>query len=178
MTKPSEKGLEAALAYRNEDVIARFLKLYDIPPEEAEELFVETLKWMWLLNEANECLIYPEMLMLDEMWHNFVLFTHDYSEYCIEYLGSFLDHQPATVAAAKEHDDLRASDPKAAKAAYLAAYEKQLEATVDLLGEETALRWHAEYRNRYDVEFFATRRKSAGALHRLTPDQVSSLSDL
>jgi hypothetical protein len=35
---------------------------------------------------------------IDEIWHNFILFTADYARFCDKYVGFFLNHQPLTVA--------------------------------------------------------------------------------
>lgn len=31
---------------------------------------------------------------VDELWHDFLLFTAEYREYCSEYLGGFVEHRP------------------------------------------------------------------------------------
>ena len=35
--------------------------------------------------------------VIDEMWHQFVLFTREYRTMCVDVLGFFLDHTPDTV---------------------------------------------------------------------------------
>lgn len=32
---------------------------------------------------------------VDALWHQFILFTREYHDFCIEHLGSFLHHEPA-----------------------------------------------------------------------------------
>ncbi|WP_261836453.1 glycine-rich domain-containing protein [Vibrio ishigakensis] len=32
---------------------------------------------------------------VDALWHQFILFTREYHDFCIEHLGSFLHHEPS-----------------------------------------------------------------------------------
>ena len=43
-----------------------------------------------------------DQLIIDEMWHNFILFTKEYSEYCNDTYGYFCHHSPAITEANKE----------------------------------------------------------------------------
>lgn len=36
---------------------------------------------------------------IDAMWHSFLLFTKDYRQFCTEYLGRFVEHEPFENAA-------------------------------------------------------------------------------
>lgn len=40
--------LEQALSYQHEGVVARFMLQFAIPRKEAEEIFLETKRWLWL----------------------------------------------------------------------------------------------------------------------------------
>ena len=96
------RPLEEALGYRNRHIVDRFVERHAVPREEAEDLFVETLRWLWLCRRAERDPAAPElfidecMALLDEMWHTFVLFTREYTRYCETYLGGYVHHEPTT----------------------------------------------------------------------------------
>src|SRR5436309_3499254 len=96
--------LDEALDYHNSDIIDRFLGIYDIPSSEAEQIFYETKKWVWLSANASQerrngnhvprLVIDNFLIFIDEMWHNFILFTKLYQEYCLSRFGFFIHHNP------------------------------------------------------------------------------------
>ena len=45
--KPKVASLEEVLAYKNRDVVQRFLKSYPIDPSDAEEIFTEMKRWLY-----------------------------------------------------------------------------------------------------------------------------------
>lgn len=105
--------LEDLLEYGNEKVIASFLKSFLMSPDEAREVFRETMKWVWLCHTHNlevagkkrggavpeEIYIFPSTQILDEMWHQFILCTEEYFDFCSRYFGQYLHHTPNTEAA-------------------------------------------------------------------------------
>jgi len=44
---------------------------------------------------------------VDAMWHSFLLYTKDYREFCQEYLGRFIEHEPFETAAPWAYDRTR-----------------------------------------------------------------------
>ncbi len=146
--------LENALNYKNEDVIFRFLKIYNITEKESLLLFEETKKWLWLCYKATEpgtkipVLIDDSMLIIDEMWHNFILFTNDYKNYCIDKFGFYIHHQPTT----KKESLLWKNDPEKNTNLYLKTIETQYSIIFDLLGEETLLLWYKDLAKNYSKE--------------------------
>jgi hypothetical protein len=94
------KSLEEILKYRNNKVIDNLVKYYfKFSKEEAEDIFVEMLKWLWLcanayqerrkgINNVPQRLnIQSGMIVLDVVWHVFILHTKDYQDFCNEYFG-------------------------------------------------------------------------------------------
>jgi hypothetical protein len=132
-------SLEDVLAYRHDGVTTRFRTLWQVDEAEAEQLFADVRRWLWLASRNREVgLVITEPLeMMDEMWHEFILFTRDYTGFC-ERLGGYLHHQPATPTQKR-------ADP--------AALEIQLRAQVTRvfheLGADVAVRWYREYPARY-----------------------------
>src|SRR5262249_35562828 len=90
--------LAEVLAYRHPGVVRRYAKEQHASREEAEEIFQETLKWLYLcgcsLREDVSCAMTPEIAKLDEMWHTFLMFTRDYADFCERYFSFFLHHVP------------------------------------------------------------------------------------
>ncbi|MFZ5618509.1 MAG: glycine-rich domain-containing protein [Pseudomonadota bacterium] len=74
----------------------RMVVKYGWTAEFTEELFVELKKFLYLCATNDEAMAPPEDI--DEIWHNFILFTGDYAAYCKSTVGFFLHHQPLTQA--------------------------------------------------------------------------------
>lgn len=135
--------LNDVLGYRHAGVVARYAKEQGTSREDAEEIFVETLKWLYLCyrnadTTGNASLaMLPDLAKLDEMWHTFIIFTRDYSSFCETYFRTYIHHLPIT-----DEDDQIPPDEGTERA----RLEQQFALVHDILGEETLLRWHDECR--------------------------------
>jgi hypothetical protein len=149
-------SLEHALSYWNEDILHRFNGVFGTTLEEATELFEETKKWLWVssLPHAPQLVVTSEMLILDEMWHNFILFTQEYIEYCQSRFGRYLHHGPTKRSQTELADREYEADPQKFLERHAALVRQQRAFLYDELGEETVVRWYAEYPLRYDRRFF------------------------
>lgn len=154
---PNEPSLARVLRYRNARVITKFLERYRLPRREADTLFQDMLMVLWLSSRGS-VLIFPCQMLIDEMWHAFILHTQDYERFCRTYFGAMIHHQPthkppkragtasrsqAAVAARKERD--------------LRMLRKQIGFVYDELGSEVAHRWYDTYTKRYTGEFLDAR---------------------
>jgi hypothetical protein len=61
--------------------------------EQARQLVLELQKYFWLSRRSGAPLPMSSALV-DAAWHQFVLFTREYAEFCREHLGAFLHHGP------------------------------------------------------------------------------------
>jgi hypothetical protein len=62
---------------------------------EAEALFEEAKRYLWL-QESDRSLAFPMFsLRVDEAWHQFVLFSVEYTSFCERFFGRYLHHAPA-----------------------------------------------------------------------------------
>lgn len=147
------KSLHDVLAYRNDDVIDRFLTMYNIEKEEALKIFNETLKWLWLGNHVDDVFIDDSTLIIDEMWHNFILFTQDYEAFCSAHFGRFIHHQPEKRKQQEWYNDTFNVESHTDRLKSL--YER----VYDNLGEETLLTWYEEYPKKYSPEQIKKLRK-------------------
>lgn len=91
-TESTLKSAEEFLAYRNERVIGRFMKIHKTSKEEAEQIFAELMKFLYICGHVPASS--PPSAIVDEMWHTLIMFTWDYYEFCVNYVGRFLHHNP------------------------------------------------------------------------------------
>jgi len=136
-------SLDELLGYSHPGVVRRYRKEYGGSWEEAEEVFRETLKWLYLCRRALAdgaerfgCTISPELEKIDRMWHTFLLFTMDYAEFCDRYFGTFLHHVP---------DEAEEEVPVDAEALRV-RLATQFGLVYDVLGEATLTAWYDECR--------------------------------
>jgi len=63
--------------------------------EEFNELFTEFKKFVALCSISGKSLTVPSA-SVDDIWHQFILFTQLYERFCNEFLGFFLHHWPSS----------------------------------------------------------------------------------
>lgn len=142
--------LTQILTYRNPDVICRFTDLIDVSEDEAETLFSETLKFLYLSQQPG-IFIPDELLILDEMWHNFILFTREYDAFCQQHFGRFVHHQPASKAEKMTNKTALEVDKDAARLEFNEKLEVMMSAVYDHLGEDTVIKWFSVYPQVYST---------------------------
>jgi len=153
------RPLSEALAYRDRHVVDRFVEHYGLPREEAEDLFVETLRWLWLCAHADGDPRAPKLFvddclaMLDEMWHTFVLFTREYTQFCDEYLGGYIHHVPTTVEQKQRIESEQTRDPEGFKKQHEVKLRAQYDYVYDELGEDVLIKWYSTYPDKYPPAF-------------------------
>ncbi len=87
--------LERILTFRSPEIPMRIAQKIGVSIEEAEKIFVETLRYLYVCRQARKVRIpVSPSLVLDDGWHNFVLFTKEYARFCKEYVGEFIHHVP------------------------------------------------------------------------------------
>lgn len=139
--------LEELLSYKNHLVIKRFKRNHPALQDQAEFLFIDMLKYLWLSQKHQMDNIqyflptmHKEMVAIDEMWHTFILITKDYAEFCNHFFGEFLHHVPE-VGEHSEHQPIMDKE----------RFEKEFHLFLcyvyDNLGEETVRSWFAVYLN-------------------------------
>jgi hypothetical protein len=134
-------SLTRLLRYRHEGTLERYCKESGASRAEAEEVFIEMLKFLYLAyrvkaDRRNDvvCAIFPEVEKIDWMWHTFILFTWDYTLFCHKFFGFYLHHYPT----------LDGDVP--AKEVVQERVLKLFEFIYDVLGEETLLAWYDDCR--------------------------------
>ena len=165
--KKSIVSLEEVLAYTNPDVVYSFIDGFDVSYEEADIIFNETKKWLWACYYRKKDPRYADVsmsvnesiLIIDMMWHTFILFTTPYYDFCHKYFSEFIGHKPTTyrdkqaMQTALQKDRARVIKRERDKRKKLLSY------LYDTLGEATIRRWYIEYGSKYTPEAILDIRK-------------------
>jgi hypothetical protein len=152
-------ALEDVIQYRNEAVVLRFMETWDLPRADADDLFEQMNKWLWLtattatIPDAPRLAITPSTKLVDEMWHTFILFTNEYVSYCDRYFGRYLHHDPTPQSEYETAINTYESDPDSYMRSLEETFARQYELVYDLLGEDTLVKWYQEYTERYTDEY-------------------------
>ena len=154
-TKP-QAGLEEILAYRNDDVVARFARDYEVSLEDALEIFTEMKRWLFITarrRESNSEMaavpLFNEAYAIDMMWHTFILFTQDYAGFCDKYFGTFIHHQPKTLKDTHEWQERIKADPEGARRDRENSLRQVYEYLYDEIGPEILTKWCEDFPNRF-----------------------------
>lgn len=89
--------LSRVLSYHNASVINQFRTEHpEKSPEEAKQIFQDLLSWLWLSEYRAQQQLTTHMIaplvMLDKMWHCFILHTQDYTDFCQHHFDRYLHH--------------------------------------------------------------------------------------
>jgi hypothetical protein len=75
-----------------DEVIQRFASKHNVPLYEANQRFRQLENF---LDKASTCVASPS-LTVDEAWHEFVLHTQFYADFCMSRYGRFIHHVPTS----------------------------------------------------------------------------------
>lgn len=138
-------SLEDVMRYRNEDVLDGFMQSFEVSKEDAETIFLETLKWFWYCSQEETIdsrAIDSSLVIIDEMWHTFILYTKDYTSFCLKFFGKYIHHAPTTNSEKMNFKTMSDEDKKIKK-------RKQLELVHDVLGKSTFITWYFIFPEKY-----------------------------
>jgi len=90
------------LNYTNQAVVTLFCHHHpEYSIDEGAALLQDLLAWFWLKNERKkrnkETYLFGPLLILDELWHIFILHTRDYTDFSNRYFGEYIHHDPEPV---------------------------------------------------------------------------------
>ncbi len=103
---PSTNVFEGALDYKHKELVERLKQKLNLSEEAAQELFDDTKKYLCLCAVSDKPIAPPAAI--DRGWHEFLMYTKDYQEFCIKHFGKFIHHVPKPVF--KPHPVLKVSD--------------------------------------------------------------------
>lgn len=159
MNSISEDQLTKLLSFTDENVISRFVDMYSISESEAEDILQETLKFLYI-SQIPGVFIPDDLLIIDEMWHNLILFTPLYHEFSQKFMNtSYFHHLPTSKNEKKQRDLSMKNDFDKAKDDYLKKLEFLLSTTYDHLGQDTVEKWFKIYPKKYSKENIKKLRK-------------------
>ncbi len=148
--------LKEVMSFDDSDVVYRFQKTYGVSKLESEDIFNQVKKFLWLANERRfdgletGLSIDHPLVVIDEMWHNFILFTTTYSKFCVRFFGYYIHHAPAKE---KEEYDYRQTlsqiPPKERRNYKMEKKRPQYEYIYDKLGQSTFSKWYFEYPSKF-----------------------------
>lgn len=143
-------SLDELLAYRHHDVLLRYANDFSCNKLSAEQAFHELMKFLWIAQklqlerDSNQssvldfsAAVFYSMREIDDMWHTFILFTHDYTAFSQQFFGDYLHHQPST--------DAEKAAIRSDLAQFLKRTEKWIAYIYDHFGEETVRLWFSDY---------------------------------
>ena len=148
------KPLEEIMAYENKWVLDRFKKSchwFQGTDEDAQMIWEDLKRFLWLYasieeqRKENPELDLPDisiadaMVVIDEMWHAFVLYTQFYIEFCEKYLGGYMHHP---VPCEKFVANVKTLGHEQAKEIFVT---EMVNCVYSTFGEEIAVRWFDEY---------------------------------
>ena len=86
----------AALSYSAPFLIDKLLKtgMFNTA-EEAEDNFTELKKYLIIVASNRKRVWSIYSVRIDSVWHEFILFTEAYAEYCKTYFGTYIHHSPS-----------------------------------------------------------------------------------
>lgn len=153
--KKNSKSLESALDSEDDNIIIEgFMARYSVKKKEAEEILLETKKWLWLASEnikekkGFRLFIDNSLLIIDEMWHTLILHTRIYQKFCNEKLNLFVHHEPTPVS-----EKTVGFDSEEEKQKFQIKQEErlsqQLSYIYDKLGAETVSKWYEEFPDKF-----------------------------
>ena len=105
--------LPVLLQYKNEQVVTHFCHSHpEFSLREARQLFEDLLAWMGLSWQrtilGKKTYLFGPLLIMDEMWHTFILHTQDYFHFSMTYFGEYFHHhvEPIGFEYVLEEDEL------------------------------------------------------------------------
>jgi hypothetical protein len=156
--------LHPALDYRAPFVIEKLVRDQVVDSdEEGEELFREALRYLVLAESDRSMTWKMYSTRVDEAWHQFMLSTVKYTEFCHEFFGGYRHHAPSNAPAPT-------SAPESRPAVEESTFEQFSQRYEELFGETLPEVW-------YDHRTITLRRRLVnGHVGRLTlaegPDTV------
>lgn len=147
--------LKVLLRYENRLVVNAFASKYGISIREAKTIFKDAIRYLWLGERLRSVArsrsssrsevhnpMYGYWLVIDEMWHCFILHSEDYHRFCMRFFGRPIWHVPGTQKRKKESLSIGRR-----------AMDRNLRATMnllyDLFGPKVLNRWFGTYPKKY-----------------------------
>jgi len=117
----------AALDYDAPFLIEKLIKDQIVDSaSEANMLFTEVKRYLVLLRLDHDAAWEMYSRRVDEVWHQFVLFTHEYVGFCNRHLGGFVHHRPSNAPELPSNGHSRSSTFLSFRAHYREVFGQEL----------------------------------------------------
>lgn len=84
--------VEAVLAWQCNKVVSRISKKCGLSIDDASQAFADVKLFLFVSRMEQKSL--KPTLKIDMAWHEFLVYTKEYREFCLDVLGAFIDHCP------------------------------------------------------------------------------------
>ncbi|POA51839.1 MULTISPECIES: hypothetical protein [unclassified Pseudomonas] len=148
-------ALQDVLAYRNDALVKTMSKKHGLPIHECQELFIDLKKWIWLIGTRDErpfafpC--FQEQWVLDGFWHEFILSTREYTDFCTYYFGHYIHHKPAPDDVQGAGATLIRQDLEHFIDINKGLLEEAMLEVQQKLGREVVIRWYRDIPRQYPL---------------------------
>lgn len=145
-------------------VIEGFMDRYEVTYEEAADIFEQTKKWLWLASKTKDVdeeglFMDRSLLIIDEMWHTFILHTKQYYKFCFDHFKRFIHHVPTSrMEKLKVRQDYEERPYEMTKK-YEERLKRQYGLIYDELGPDTLLKWYNTLAKKYTPEYIKSIKK-------------------
>lgn len=155
--------LQDLLEFKCSKSITSFHYTFGVPLEESSIIFQDMLRFLWMAQNQERLdldksvfSIDPAIVVIDEMWHTFILHTRVYMNFCMANFGTFLHHDPHPKGDSPRRiydlNETELNDLKESR-------RKKYACVYDLFGEETFKRWYLHYPTTYSLSRLQKNRK-------------------
>ncbi len=86
------KGLPKYTVSDLESILTKISENQGLNIKKSTELFHEVLKFLFLVNKHEKTL--TPSILVDNAWHEFILHTNSYHNFCSKYMNRFIHHTP------------------------------------------------------------------------------------
>lgn len=152
-------SLKIVLEYQNEQLTRIFSKKKKISMEESQVLFTELKKWLWFLGQRKigspPFPSFPEQSIIDDYWHEFILSTMDYHDFCNKYIGRYIHHVPTPEGYIENGEyfgvnvSLFDGDREKYLSKKLRILADSMKEVYEILGGDTVELWYREFPRKY-----------------------------
>ena len=87
------KILSSRLIDQNEILISKISTALECDESEVPQAMNEVVRFLYLANQNKEGMLTPSA-RVDLAWHEFILCTHAYQDFCQQQFGTFIHHSP------------------------------------------------------------------------------------
>ena len=93
MQRPyNTEQLAKSLLKHNPVMLTKIAKACAVDLDKVPAILGEVLKYLWLIGKHNQKL--TPSLLVDNAWHEFILFTRLYHSFCDKHFGRYIHHSP------------------------------------------------------------------------------------